>query len=219
MSSPLILVVDDDRQWASIMQEALSGLYTVEVVHSQDAANRYIRDHHQKIAAAVVDICLEGMSISDNQRGLEILHLLAEYGIPSIATSAYACTPEAKVVLDALATARAQWFWFKAHANAVDLQDKVQEILRRSQPRPLSPWAKVAVWTAVMLLLLGFGVAIWRILGGAPGYFWVTSGSLVLSLLLFLFVNLREGLNAEEFREVLKPLLGGWFGHSQKGNG
>lgn len=208
-----IFIVDDDPTFAKQLAEGLPPDFTVERRHSAEEALQFIRENPRRIALGIVDVRLAKDDPKD-QRGLEAMHLLSSYRIPTIAVSAYAYTPEAHTVRDALVVGGATNFHFKTE-GVLALLDAIKQVLEESQTKPAVEadiWPKLAGFTSVVLLVLGAVLLVWQIIKVESAFTLVISAVIVLVSIVLLFVTLRGGLRAKDFRELFTALLGRWFG-------
>lgn len=129
LNKPIALIVDDDREWLSILEDILGSNYQVEKAKSVSEVDKIIRSNGTNIKIALVDIRLEG-EVIDKESGLSAMFSLSEAGIPCIAVTN--SDNNGIAIRDAFVSGKAKDVWFKNEKN-VDLREKIKKILTTHQ--------------------------------------------------------------------------------------
>lgn len=118
---PIALVVDDDREWLTILEEVLGSRYQVIKAKNPSEADKIIG--REKIEIALVDIRLDEEKVNQ-ETGLSVMFNLNEAGIPSIGVTS---NSYGNAVRDAFVKGRAKDVWFKDE-QIVDLNEKIKKL-------------------------------------------------------------------------------------------
>jgi len=118
---PIALVVDDDREWLTILEEILGSRYQVLKAKNPSEVDKIIGK--EKIEIALVDIRLDNEKVN-RETGLSVMFNLNEAGIPSIGVTS---NSYGNAVRDAFVKGRAKDVWFKDE-QIVDLNEKIKKL-------------------------------------------------------------------------------------------
>jgi len=123
---PTALVVDDDNEWLSILEEILQPEYQVIKTKTLSEVNKVIDNKELRPKVALVDIRLND-EIKNDDSGLSVMFNLNKIGVPCIATTNY---DHGDAIRAALLIGRAKDVWFKTERQIL-LKEKIENIEKR----------------------------------------------------------------------------------------
>jgi CheY-like chemotaxis protein len=163
-----ILVVDNEEKWSKLFREILEERFSVRIAQSVVEASRFIAQHAEEIAFAIVDMRLQG---EHDYLGLGVLQDLALRGIPCVATTAYQDTMDVRAIRDAFVKGRARDVWFKTTMSISEVLEEASRILAsntdRRSPFMVTPIEQLEVGilleaTKFLFAELGRRLQFWR---------------------------------------------------------
>ena len=122
---PIALVVDDDEEWLSILEEALMPGFQVLKAKTIKDVIKLLENNDLRLEIALIDMMLNEDTEGDNT-GLEVMFILNGQGIPCIGATAYT---DGKSTRDALILGGAKDVWFKSQEKLIILRDKIKSVI------------------------------------------------------------------------------------------
>jgi len=122
---PTALVVDDDDEWLSILEETLMPGFQVVKAKTPKGVIKILENKDLKLEIALVDIRLNEEN-SEDKTGLDVMFILNEQGVPCIGATVY---NDGKSIRDALITGGAKDVWFKSQEELVILRHKIKSVI------------------------------------------------------------------------------------------
>lgn len=135
---PTALVVDDDDQWLSILEEALLPGFQVLKAKTVKDVLQILEDKDTRLEIALVDIRLNEEKTHD-RTGLDVMFILKEQGIPCIGATA---DTDGKSTRYALMTGGARDIWFKEE-TLVDLRNKIRSVIETTKETVHDPGSSI----------------------------------------------------------------------------
>lgn len=150
---PIALVVDDDKEWQSILEEILQPDYQVVKAKTLSEVNKVIDNKELFLKVALVDIRLDEEKKNDDS-GLSAMFNLNRSGVPCIATTNY---DHGDAIRAAILIGHAKDVWFKSERQVV-LKEKIEDIEKRVEEERKNAIETInfdnEFWKLVLALLL-----------------------------------------------------------------
>ncbi len=203
---PIALIVDDDREWLSMLEDVLGKSHRVVKAKTLSEADSLIANKEMKIRIGLVDIKLDD-EIENEESGLSVMFKLNEAGIPCIGVTSN--SGNGIVVRDAFVQAQAKDVWFKDE-KFVDLNQKIKNIeiladIQKSSEKELVTYVKVLLVIPITIALLLLIISM----------LWQNNSTLIIrsvfsfTIVTYLFLALfYKRITGKEFTELFSNIFG-----------